>query len=120
MSNFRKKRCCPLLKSLDLQTVVTRAVDVQRMQQIQNTRPHIEQQQFSQELKHQFERDQTKVAQTTASQEDEKVQNHFFEDSSQQSTRHYRRFFGKKQPKPQEEQGPTVENGPGQHLDIKI
>lgn len=109
-----------MLKPLDLQTVVTRAVDVQRMQQIQNTRPHIEQQQFSQELKHQFELNQTKVAQTIAPHEDEKIQNNFADDSARQSARHYRRFFDRKQPEPQEEQPLTLETGPGQHIDIKI
>jgi hypothetical protein len=109
-----------LLKPLDLQTIITRAVDVQRMQQIQNTRPHIEQQQFSQELQHQFEKNQTKVAQTTASHEDEKIRNDSSEDSSRQSARHYRRFFGKKPIESKEEPELTLENGPGQHLDIKI
>jgi hypothetical protein len=111
-----------LLKPLDLQTVVTRAVDVQRMQQIQNTRPNIEQQQFSQELKHQVEKDRAKVVQTAASREGEKIQNDSFEDSSKQSTRRYRRFFGKKQiePEAEEEQAVTLENGPGHHIDIKI
>jgi hypothetical protein len=113
-----------LLKPLDLQTIVTRAVDVQRMQQIQNTRPDIEQQQFSQELKHQFELNQTKVIQAAASHEGEKIQNQAFDDASRPPTHRYRRFFSKKKPVvgSEEEEEPSVapKTGPGQHIDIKI
>jgi hypothetical protein len=113
-----------LLKPLDLQTIVTRAVDVQRMQQIQNTRPHIEQQQFSQELQHQLELDQTKVIQTAASHEGEKIQKQSSDDASRQSTRRFRRFFGKKRTASGAEEAneprEASKTGTGQHLDIKI
>jgi hypothetical protein len=110
-----------MLKPLDLQTIMTRAVDVQRMQQIHNTRPQIEQQQFSEELRHQFELHQSQVEQTAVAGENAKIQNHSGDDSKRQSTaRRFRRFFGKKPNEPEEELQVKDVNGPGQHIDIKI
>jgi hypothetical protein len=110
-----------LLRPLDLQTIVTRAVDVQRMQQIHNTRPQIEQQQFSEELRHQFEMHQTQVAHTAAAAEGAKIQEHGERDSRRQSSsRRFRRFFEKKPDQPEAEQSKRTAVGPGQHIDIKI
>jgi hypothetical protein len=110
-----------LLKPLDLQTIITRSGDVQRIQQIQNSRPHIEQQQFSHELRRQMEERQTMVEQTAVSTEEGKIRDNAAADAFRQSTRRYRRFFGKKDPKNAEEpEQPTLENGTGQHIDIKI
>ncbi|HYH03234.1 MAG TPA: hypothetical protein VEC37_09045 [Bacillota bacterium] len=114
------KEVLELLRPLDLQTIIPRSLDVQRLQQIQNQRPAIEQQQFSQELTHFYEERQNRVEQAVASSEGEKIRQDVSDDPSKQSAPRYRRFYGKKKPSDEEQTEIRRPDGPGQHIDIKI
>lgn len=109
-----------MLKPLDLQTIIPRSVDVQRLQQIQNQRPVLEQQQFAQELTRFYAERQSRVEQTTASHEGEKIRRDGSDNSSKRSAQRYRRFYGRKKAVGEEEEEVCRQNGTGQHIDIKI
>ena len=109
-----------MLKPLDLQTIMPRSVDVQRLQQIQNDRPAIEQQQFSRELAHFFAARQTRVERLAPSNEGDKIRQDVSDDPAKQSSSRYRRFYGKKKATQEETAEARPQDGPGQHIDIKI
>ncbi|HEY8464773.1 MAG TPA: hypothetical protein VIM29_12350 [Bacillota bacterium] len=109
-----------MLKPLDLQTIMPRSVDVQRIQQHQNTRPIMEQQQLTQELTYLYENRQNQVEQTVAAREDSKVRPDESDNpGKRRKGSNQKRFRSKKEPR-EESTRPDAPAGPGQHIDIKI
>lgn len=107
-----------MLKPLDLQTMLPRSLDVQRLQQIQNTAPAIQQQQVSRELNQLHRESQNKVMAPPSSASGQAIKDEIPDGSARQSNLRYRRFYKKNKPKTESEDQNGA--GPGQHIDIKI
>lgn len=107
-----------MFKPLDLQTMIPRSLDVQRIQHLQNTRPAMEQQQFFQEQNRLHQEDQKRVAAPATSAEGRKIGDQGPDGSGRQSNMRYRRFY--KPTKTDGDDERRAENGTGQHIDVKI
>jgi hypothetical protein len=106
-----------MLKPVDLQTIMPRSVDLQRVQQAQNNRVVTDQQDFSREL---FLRSQTKKVQiqnSEAATEQNKVQE---DNAENRKRRNYRRFGQTKKVAADSEADNSPEEGRGMHIDIKM
>jgi uncharacterized protein (DUF2344 family) len=110
-----------LLKPLDLQTVMPRSMDLQRMQQIDQSRPVIIQQEES--------RDSVKQAQLRQEivQTNEAIANpnriHEQQEREQRrghNNRRYNRFHNKPEKELAAEEEKAADGQRGQHIDIKI
>jgi hypothetical protein len=110
-----------LLKPVDLQTIIPRSIDIQRVQQIHNLRPNHEQVQFARELLQVSKERQLKVNHTTATDEGTRIREDASDEPSKHSSPRYRRFNGKKRVSAENAQG-EEDSGPepGHHIDIKI
>jgi hypothetical protein len=110
-----------LLKPVNLQTIIPRSLDVQRMQQINNLRFHLDQVQFAKEMLQSAEECQLKVNQTSAADEGTRIREDASDEPAKHSAPRYRRYNGKKRGAAaveSDEQEPEPE--PGHHIDIKI
>ncbi len=109
-----------LLKPVDFQTLLPRTMDLQRIQQVQNIRPHVDQHEFSREAIRQSQERQEQVQQNDASKEGNRIHDDALDDHKNRERR-YRRY-GQKPKKNSEEE--SLETAPdserGQHIDIKI
>jgi hypothetical protein len=108
-----------MLKPLDLQTVMPRSLDLQRLQQIDQARPVAEQQEMSRETIKQTQLKQGQVQNNEASGNSNRIRD---EDKHRGRGRHYRRFQnGQEKPETEEESSKqAVDSKRGQHIDFKI
>jgi hypothetical protein len=108
-----------MLKPLDLQTVMPRSVDLQRLQQVDQARPIAEQQEMSRETIRQTQLKQEQVQTNEASQNSNQIHD---EEKRRNRGRHYRRYKdGREEPEKEEETTKqAVDSKRGQHIDFKI
>jgi hypothetical protein len=108
-----------MLKPLDLQTVMPRSVEIQRIQQADQARPVAEQQEMSRETIRQTQLKQEQVQQNEAAEYGNRIRD---EERHKNRGRHYRRFQdGQEKPKEEEETAKqAVDSKRGQHIDFKI
>jgi hypothetical protein len=108
-----------MLKPLDLQTIMPRSVDVQRIQQVDKARPIAEQQEMSRETIKQTQLQQEQVQSNQASANNNRIRD---EEKHRNRGRNYRRFQnGREKPEEKEEiTNRVVDSKRGQHIDFKI
>ena len=109
-----------MFKPIDLQTIIPRMVDIQRIEQTHNSRPLVSQQELSREAVKQSQEQQEQVLQNKASSKGNNIRND--DDSSEQKReRRYRRYGQRKKAgSSQEQTEKAVDNERGQHIDIKF
>lgn len=108
-----------VLKPLDLQTVLPRSVDIQRMQQIQYAQPVIDQQEVTREVVKRNQLKQEQIQNNQATAETNPIRTN--ENNPQNRERRYRRFRQTRQGASQESESKTpAEPERGQHIDIKF
>lgn len=109
-----------MLKPLDLQTIMPRSVDLQRMQHIDQVRPTAEQQEMSRET---IQQTQLKQAQVQTNEATDNMNRIHDEDTERDKKRErrYRRFQNAQQHNESEtETNPAVDTKRGQHIDFKV
>lgn len=108
-----------MLKPLDLQTVMPRSVDLQRIHQADQARPIADQQEMSRETIKQTQLKQEQVQQNEAPEYGNRIRD---EEKHKNRGRHYRRFHdGQDKEKEEEEKAnQAVDSKRGQHIDFKI
>jgi hypothetical protein len=109
-----------LLKPLDLQTIMPRTVDLQRIQQTENSRPMLNQQETLREAVKQSQVRQEQVLHNETSSESNRI--HEDNDNDERNReRRYRRYGKKKKPAIKEEQPEQANDSErGHNIDIKI
>ncbi|MGE5580930.1 MAG: hypothetical protein ACM3X9_00140 [Bacillota bacterium] len=109
-----------MYKPLDLQTILPRTMDLQRIQQVQNSRPVVDQQEYSREALKQSQIRQERVEQNEASAEGNRVHDDAFNNEKNRSRR-YRRYSLKRKPQAVADTPEQADDSErGQHIDIKI
>lgn len=108
-----------MLKPLDLQTVMPRSVDLQKLQQVDQARPIAEQQEMSRETVKQTQHKQEQVQHSETSENSNRIRD---EEKHRSRGRQYRRFQnGREKPEEEEEtKKQAVDSKRGQHIDFKI
>ncbi|HEX3044073.1 MAG TPA: hypothetical protein VHY08_04890 [Bacillota bacterium] len=108
-----------MLKPLDLQTVMPRTMDLQKMQQVDHSRPVIQQQEESREGIKQAQLRQEIVQTNEAIANPNRIHDQEGEQRRGHSNRRYNRFHNKPEKEvPTEEK--AVDGQRGQHIDIKM
>lgn len=108
-----------MLRPLDLQTVLPRSVDIQRMQQIQYAQPVIDQQEVTREVVKRNQLKQEQIQGNQAAAETNPIRAN--ENHSQHRERRYRRFRRTQRGASQEAESQTpAEPERGRHIDIKF
>lgn len=109
-----------LLKPLDLQTIMPRTVDLQRMQQIASSRPITEQQDVSREIDKQSQLRQEQVQNNEASSNSNRIREEE-SDRRKKRERRYRHYnHDKKAHMEENELDKEDDTDRGRHIDIKI
>jgi hypothetical protein len=108
-----------LLKPLDLQTIMPRTVDIQRIQQTHNSRPIVTQQETLRDAIKQSQEHQEQVQHNDASSMGKRIRED--EDDDHNRERRYRRYGQRKKNDFKEEQPEeAIDSERGQHIDIKM
>jgi hypothetical protein len=108
-----------MLKPVDLQTIMPRTVDLQRMQQTQNNRLVVAQQELEREMPRLSQVKQDTVQQGDASAEGNRIEDDAL-DSQRRRDRRYRRSNQPKNAGQKAEPEKLDDLERGQHLDITI
>lgn len=112
-----------MFKPVDFQTIMPRSVDLQRIQQSENSRPVAEQQEFSRELLRRTQLRREQVQKSNAAGEGNRIREDQQEPEDQTGSGQPRsRRFRVKEAASEEspETGEAVDTNRGQHIDIKI
>ncbi len=108
-----------MLKPVDLQTIMPRSVDLQKIQQINNTRYITEQQDIAKQVVQESQHRQEQVQQSDASAEGNRI--HDEQQSRERKGRKYRRYnSGKKQEENDTDEASNLDQKRGNIIDIKI
>ncbi len=109
-----------MLKPLDLQTIMPRTLDIQRIEQTHNSRPLVSQQELFREAVKQSQEQREQVLQNKASSEG----NYIRDDNDtpeRNQQRRYRRYGQKKKVDSNPDKiEKAVDTKRGQHIDIKL
>jgi hypothetical protein len=108
-----------MLKPLDLQTIIPRSVDLQRLQQIDQVRPVIDQQEMSRETIRQTQQKQEQVNNKEAPEDTNRIRDEDY-DSHRKRERRYHRFQDKKKLEQEDAANQAVDSKRGQHIDFKV
>jgi hypothetical protein len=109
-----------LLKPLDLQVIMPRTLDIQRIEQTHNSRPLVSQQEISREAVKQSQQQQEQVLQNKTSSEANSIYDKS-DNSERNRGRRYRRFGQRKETDLNREKAEeAVDTERGQHIDIKL
>lgn len=109
-----------MFKPLDLQTIMPRTLDIQRIEQIHNSRPLVSQQELSREAVKQSQQQREQVLQNKASSEGNSIRDDN-ETPERDRERRYRRYGRKKKEDSNQEQiQAVIDTKRGQHIDIKL
>ncbi len=106
-----------MLKPVDMHTVFSRSFDLQKVEQVQKSRPVTEQHQFAKDFQHFASLHQTQVQAGNSSAKGNSIR-HDESDSNPQKKSKYRRYH-KPNSKDEESPSETSEEQIG-HIDIKI
>ncbi|HBE80483.1 MAG TPA: hypothetical protein DDW65_22270 [Firmicutes bacterium] len=107
-----------MLKPLDLQTIMPRTIDIQRIQQTHNSRPIVTQQETLRDAIKQSQVHQEQVQHNDASSKDKSIHD---DEDTQNRERRYRRYGQRKKNDFKDEQSDQViDSERGQHIDIKM
>ena len=106
-----------MFKPVDLQTIMPRTVDVQRIQHAHNSRSVTEQQDLSREFLKTSQELQEQIQQSRASEEGPRVRDEADNQEKQKRRQKRRNPDGKNAPPPEEAK---IETECGRHIDIKI
>lgn len=108
-----------MLKPVDLQTIMPRSVDLQKIQQMNNTRYITEQQEIEKQVIQESQQRQEQVQQSDASAEGNRI--HDQRESEGHKGRKYRRFSSdKKQEEKETDEASNLDQKRGNIIDIKI
>ncbi len=108
-----------LLKPVDLQTIMPRSVDLQKVEQVNNTRYITEQQEISKQVVRESQLRQEQVQQGGASGEANRIRDD--QQSEERKERKYRRFSsGQKWEENETEEASNLDLKRGNIIDIKI
>jgi hypothetical protein len=109
-----------LLKPLDLQTIMPRTLDIQRIEQTHNSRPLVSQQEIFREAVKQSQERQEHVLKNEASAQGNRIYDNS-DDAERNRERRYRRYGQRKKTElTAKEHDQADDSGRGQHIDIKI
>ncbi len=108
-----------MLKPVDLQTIMPRSVDLQKVQQVNNNRYITEQQDMAKQVIQESQHRQEQVQQGDASAEGNRIRDE--EQSGEKKGRKYRRFkAGQKQEENETDEASNLDIKRGNIIDIKI
>lgn len=108
-----------MLKPVDLQTIMPRSVDLQKVQQINNTRYITEQQAMEKQVIEESEHRQEQVQQGEASSEGNRIRDE--QRQGERKGRRYRRFSDEsKQAEIETDEASNLDDKRGNIIDIKI
>lgn len=108
-----------MLKPVDLQTIMPRSIDLQKIQQINNTRYITEQQSMEKQVIEESEHRQKQVQQGEASNEGNRIRDE--RRQGEQKGRKYRRFSNQsKQGEIKTDEASNLDDNRGNIIDIKI
>lgn len=105
-----------MLKPVDLQTMVPRSMDVQKVQGVHHNRPVVDHHEFHRQLMQQSQLQQEKVQRNEASSEGRTVRREGSEKEKRRNQK-YTRFRTVAKEEPEDE---LQDNQRGTHIDIKI
>jgi len=106
-----------LLKSVDLQTIFPRSLDIQKVEEVRNNRPNVDQQAFTKELSHQSQLNQVQVQSSNSSEKENKI--HDPDERGKKRQAKYRRDAGPKRKEERPEE-PVEDTNRGQLIDFKF
>lgn len=109
-----------MLKPLDLQTVMPRSMDLQRMQQIDHSRPVIQQQEDNRDSVKQAQLRQEIVQTNEALADPNRIHEQEAERGRGRNNRRYNRFHNKSEKELAAEEEKALDGKRGQHIDIKM
>jgi hypothetical protein len=109
-----------LLKPLDLQTVMPRTVDLQKIQHVDQNRPVIQQQEENRDTVKQAQLRQEVVQTNEALANPNRIHDQEGERRRGHSNRRYNRFHNKPEKEVPGEEEKAVDGHRGQHIDIKM
>lgn len=108
-----------VLKPVDLQTIMPRSIDLQKVEHVNNTRYITEQQEMSKQVVQESQHRQQQVQQGDASGEGNRI--HDERQSGERKGRKYRRFSSNQKNEENEtDEASNLDNKRGKIIDIKI
>lgn len=108
-----------MLKPVDLQTIMPRSVDLQKIQHVSNTRYVTEQQEIAKQAVQESQLRQEQIQRNDASAESNRIRDD--QEPGEHKGRKYRRYgTGKKREENETEETPNLDHKRGNIIDIKI
>jgi len=112
-----------MLKPIDLQSMLPHSLNVQRIQELQNNRTVVEQQQFSKELLQQVQTRQNQVPKNEATIRNNQIRNNESNEGRKRQLK-YRRTLQKNEDSKEKAEETTkpkkLDEQRGNHIDVKV
>lgn len=108
-----------MLRPVDMQVIVPRSLDIQKIQSVDQNRPNWDQQNFAKEMMVQSQLQQGQIQKSSSSGEGNRVGQDSPEKEKKRSLK-YNRFQNQRKKQEQEELEKLLDTERGQHIDFKV